>query len=296
MNTPRLYQLASQSPSQMMSYLFQSRDGSLAVLDGGCKEDSGHLLKALRLLGGERPHISLWLLSHPHHDHIGAFDDLWQHQRDAFTVDKLCCRFPDPALMEDYEPQYAFASWEFAALSPSLQDRLHRLSTGERFTVGDFTFHVLFTSDTLYRRHTGNNVSSVIGVDVLGCRLLFPGDLGEEAQDRLLTGPQALKADVVQMAHHGQSAVTKDFYRQVSPHLCLWPTPDWLWRNDAGQGEGTGPWTTLETRRWMEELGVVSHLVAKDGDGMVRFLGDGRFSFGLARWKLPGQPEGSFIP
>ena len=117
--TPFLIQTASQSPSQMMGYIFQSRDGSLAVLDGGCKEDAGHLLRLLQQLGGERPRVSLWLLSHPHFDHIGAFLELLK--RDCFALDRVCCSFPDPAFLQQYEPQYAFTSFDFAAVRPELE-------------------------------------------------------------------------------------------------------------------------------------------------------------------------------
>ena len=68
------------------------------------------------------------------------------------------------------------------------------------------------------------------------------------------------------MAHHGQQGVTKEFYAVASPTVCLWPTPDWLWDNNAGgRGKNTGPWKTLETRAWMEEMGIDKHYVSKDG-------------------------------
>lgn len=282
-SSPVLYQLASQSPSQMMGYVFQSRDGSLIVLDGGCKEDADHLLALLKKLGGVRPHISLWLLSHPHFDHIGAFLALWQEHWQEFLVDKVCCKFPAPEFLQQYEPQYADASVDFAAIRGELGGRLQELAVGDRPCCGDFSFEVLFTAENPCKVNAGNNVSVVLRAEVLGCRLLFPGDLGQEVQDVLLARPEALKADIVQMAHHGQSAVTKEFYAAAAPKLCLWPTPDWLWRNDAGKGSGTGPWTTLETRRWIEELGVQHHLVSKDGDSFVTFLGDGRFEYGSTK-------------
>lgn len=278
--SPALYQLSAQSPSQMMGYVFQSRDGSLAILDGGCKEDAVHLLALLKKLGGVRPHISLWLFSHPHFDHIGAFLELWQEHWQEFLVDKVCCRFPAPEFLQQYEPQYADSSVEFAAVRNELRGKLQELAVGDKLCCGDFTFEVLFTAEEPCKVNAGNNVSVVLRAKVLDCTILFPGDLGCEVQDALLAEPAALKADIVQMAHHGQSAVTKPFYAAAAPKLCLWPTPDWLWRNDAGEGDGTGPWTTLETRRWMEELGAQGHLISKDGDGIVEFLGDGQFKYG----------------
>ena len=58
----------------------------------------------------------------------------------------------------------------------------------------------------------------------------------------------------------------------IRPKLCLWPTPDWLWENDASvfQGPNPGPWKTLETRSWMEHLGYKWHAVMKDGEYVVK--------------------------
>ena len=109
-----------------------------------------------------------------------------------------------------------------------------------------------------------------------GRTVLFVGDLGVEAGEALLRElpPEDIRAEVVQMAHHGQQGVTKAFYEAVAPRVCLWPTPDWLWDNDSGAGKGSGPWKTLETRSWMEELGVREHIVSKDGLGKL-ILRDG---------------------
>ena len=68
------------------------------------------------------------------------------------------------------------------------------------------------------------------------------------------------------MAHHGQWGVNFNMYKLIMPKICLWPTPDWLWNNDNGEGYGTGPWRTLETRGWMEQLGVQASFPAAYGD------------------------------
>lgn len=73
-----------------------------------------------------------------------------------------------------------------------------------------------------------------------------------------------LKADIVQMAHHGQHAVTKEFYEAVSPKICLWPT-------HSGCGiTRMGSYTTPETKAWMKELNVEKHYCMKDGDQVIR--------------------------
>lgn len=89
--------------------------------------------------------------------------------------------------------------------------------------------------------------------------------------DKLLnTQKDKLKFSIVQVAHHGQSGAKESLYKEINPRICLWPTPEWLWNNDSGGGKGSGPWTTLETRQWMENLGVKIHVIEKDGDTTIK--------------------------
>ncbi|MDO5309007.1 MAG: hypothetical protein Q4G03_05885, partial [Planctomycetia bacterium] len=57
----------------------------------------------------------------------------------------------------------------------------------------------------------------------------------------------------------------RKFYELVKPKVTLWPTPDWLWRNDVGRGDGSGPFKTCDTRIWSGEIGVKEYYVSKDG-------------------------------
>ena len=107
-----------------------------------------------------------------------------------------------------------------------------------------------------------------------GRKILFLGDMGVQAGNQLVAdyanNPGALRADIVQMAHHGQQGVGRNVYEMVKPEICLWPTPLWLWENNNGGGLNSGNWRTLEVRGWMRQLGVKTHVVAKDGDQVLR--------------------------
>ncbi len=97
--------------------------------------------------------------------------------------------------------------------------------------------------------------------------ILFLGDTGEESASKLIKNQKnKLKADIVQMAHHGQNGASKELYEIIQPATCLWPTPYWLWINDSGEGEDSGPWKTKETRQWMEDLKVTNNIIEKDGN------------------------------
>ena len=103
-------------------------------------------------------------------------------------------------------------------------------------------------------------------------RVLFLGDMGPEAGEKLLSdvGAGELKADYVQMAHHGEYGVNKDVYQAIAPSVDLWNAPVWLYDDNNGGGVGSGPWGTLETRQWMKDLGVKENFVIKDGDQIIK--------------------------
>ena len=80
---------------------------------------------------------------------------------------------------------------------------------------------------------------------------------------------ESLNTDYTQMAHHGQNGVKRDFYEHIIPKRCIWPSPDWLWDNDNGDGFDTGPWQTVRTREWIGALGVTEHFIEKNGTQII---------------------------
>lgn len=87
-------------------------------------------------------------------------------------------------------------------------------------------------------KNTSNNSSVVYLVSLNGTNVVFLGDLGEEGGRQLMEDVDlaSLNCDIVQVAHHGQNGVAFEFYKELYPRIALFPTPKWLWNNDAGYG------------------------------------------------------------
>lgn len=271
MNTTCLYQLPAQSSCQMMSYVLRTAVGRLIVMDGGCRADADALLALLEKLAGPRPAVEAWFLTHAHDDHIGALTELLENKCSAFFADRILCNFPSHEWLTSHDAG-GHALQCLPNLVQTAGSRISRVAAGDRFVIDDMTFQVLRVPELQITANAVNNSSVVFRLTVeKGQSVLFTGDLGEEAGDALLKAlpPEDIRADVVQMAHHGQYGVNKAFYAAVAPRVCLWPTPNWLWENDSGGGRNSGPWQTLETRRWVEELGISEHLISKDGLGVL---------------------------
>lgn len=266
--TKQLYDLGNDTS---MGYVLLTETGEIVIIDGGNAEEGAVLWDLLIEIGGERPHVSAWFLTHAHSDHYMAFTDVMQHHADAFDLDAVYYRFPTLEELKLYDGGAAVREgakyYSFLEIEPQIGEIRHDLTAGDLLTFGTMTLEVLFVPGDRYQATKDlNSTSAVLRVEAAGQSILFLGDL-TIGEDLLREVPaEKLRADVCQMAHHGQGAVQKAVYRAAAPSACLWPTQEWLWENnERNKGYNTGSWTTIITRRWMDELEVSHHIVSKDG-------------------------------
>ena len=262
--------LANQSDSQMMSYIITTKNKELIVVDGGLDLDAEHLRQAIIARGGK---VSAWFISHPHSDHVGALVKLINDGLQEISIDAVYYNFADDNWYkrnEAYRADMVLKAKE--AFNKLGAEKLHgNIKTGDLIQVDDVKIHVL-NDPYLFTVNAINNSSVALRMEIGSKRVIFLGDMGPEAGAALLkdVGADGLKADIVQMAHHGQYGVEKDVYEAIRPSICMWNSPAWLYDNDNGGGIGSGKWFTLQVRAWMDELGVTKHFVIKDGDQLIK--------------------------
>lgn len=268
-----IYQLNSVTNIQMNSYIITTEDGCVLVIDGGFREDAGNMLDYLRkITGAAVPHVDAWILSHAHKDHISCFLEIMEKHREAVDVAKVMYNFPSVQYCAREARGYDHAIEAFMTDLPLFADKVAILYGSDVYDFGGAHIDVLYTQNAEIQCNYINNTSTIFMLTLGGKKILFTGDAGVEEGDRCLAlyaGTDKLKADYVQMAHHGQNGVTREFYEAVAPSACLWCTPDWLWNNDAGRGYNTHCWQTIIVRGWMDELGVKEHYILKDGTQII---------------------------
>ncbi len=258
-----LWQLPSQADKQIMSYVFKTSNGKIVVLDGGYQSDAGYLRGFLAALGNR---VDSWILSHPHPDHVDAVTEILKRPG-KLKIDRFYGSFPDPAWAKKTEPKYAVTMEQFQTALETTPFPFVEVKIGDTLDVDGIRIEILGVKNPEITHKAFNNSSVVFRMLVGEATFLFTGDLGAEGGRKLLASPQGakLKADYLQVAHHGQDGPDRDFYQAVAPSHCLWPTPIWIWENVGEKGPGTGPYTTFEVRRWMEELGVKNHYLLFEG-------------------------------
>ncbi len=260
--------LADYDNRQMLSMVLQDKNGSLVVIDGGWDIDADHLSDVIRSKGG---HVSAWFVTHPHSDHVGALVKILNNPDRKITIDNVYYSLADQTWYDKVESSRSLLVTDLrSALSTLPAASLHTVKKGDEIQVGSIKVKVL-NNPYLLDVTSVNNSSVAYKFFLNNVSILVLGDMGPEAGKLLLeeTSAADLKSDIVQMSHHGQYGVSREVYAAIKPQIALWPCPLWLWNNDNGSGIGSGDWKTLETRKWMEELGVKVNYCIKDGDQTI---------------------------
>lgn len=264
----QITQLSNQSHSQMMGYVIKTYHNKVIVIDGGTHEDTQNLIDTIEHLTGK---VDAWFITHPHKDHASSIIDVIENT--DIQIDQIYVSLNDTNWYEQNEPNRAQEAEDLrkALQHKRIKEKVTEPKVNDIITIDNITCEILGIKNPEITTNAINNSSMIIKISTNKKNVLFLGDTGVESATKLInTEPQdKLKADVVQMSHHGQSGAPEELYQIIRPEICLWPTPDWLWTNDSGEGEDSGPWKTKETRSWMEKLKVKQHVIEKNGNQTI---------------------------
>lgn len=260
----QLTQLRANGHRQMMGYIIKTSENKIIVIDGGTSEDAPNLEKHISELGNK---VDVWFITHPHSDHAGAIKKIIEETE--IRIDKIYYTMNNIEWYQQYAPERAYEAEDFksAIQNERVKDITEEVTLNQIINIDFIKCEILGIKNPEITNDAINNSSMVIKMNLSQTSILFLADTGVESGDKLLnTQKDKLKSDIVQVAHHGQSGAKESLYQAIQPSICLWPTPEWIWNNDNGEGENTGPWTTFETRSWMENLKVKQNIIEKDGD------------------------------
>ncbi len=232
-----------------MFYTIYNKEEGLIVIDGGWKEDEAYVREVIESYGG---HVKAWILTHPHQDHIGAFNEIYPKPGDI-TIEEIYT--VDMASPEDC---LAVASWdsvdvyrEFLALNIP---EVTYLQAGDTLELCGLSVEVFSSFDEDVRLLSTdylNDGSLMFKVSGEQESFLFCADVGVGLSDFLLQkyGEEKLSAKYLQMAHHGFGGPKDDFYAAVSPDIAFFDAPNWLML------DATGTYDNPEHAELMRNLG-----------------------------------------
>jgi len=268
MSKTKMYVITETSPF-MMSYVLITGAGNCIIVDGGRPED----IPLLREKVKGHP-IKAWFLTHPHYDHISAFNYVVQNNDPDFIFQKVYYNFPSEEFAKISADDDGESLPNFNALLPVIGNKAQVVYTGDVITVDDVKIEILYHFDEFDETYnfvykTINDTSLAFRIDTPRSSAIFLGDLGPESGEILAEqGEEKLHAEYCQMAHHGHGGVGADVYILINPRVCMWNANKWLWE-EPGELQDYRRYGLKRTRLWMERIGVKEHIVTKDGTAEV---------------------------
>jgi len=256
-----LWQMPAFFHEIQMGYVLKTDDDKLIIIDGGGASAAPFLKSYIEQLGGV---VHTWVVTHAHKDHIGALLRIIENK--GIKINRLIHAPPTTKWVKDNEPrtlslferyQNTLVTSGIALLEPSVTESLE-LGKG-------VTLQVLSIYNPEIKSNAVNNSSLVFRVVSKSKSVLFLGDMGPEGGQKILAerAVEEIRADYVQMAHHGQKGVDRNFYETVGATYALWPTPKWLWENKAeGGGYDSGDHETIIVQEWMSDMGIKKNFVS----------------------------------
>lgn len=216
------------------------------LIDAGENDQGDKVVEQLKAWGVDR--LALAIGTHPHSDHIGGMDDVLN----ALEVEAYMM------------PEVAHTSKTYESVLQALEENKIPVTypqAGDSLELGGMRLTVLGPEQV--EEDDLNNCSLVSRVDSAYGSVLIPGDCERQAEEAMLKGNRPLKADVLQLAHHGSSTSnTEAFLKAVDPKWVVIP---------VGEGNSYGhPHDEILQR--VEELGCKAYRT--DWNGTVTCVMD----------------------
>ena len=244
-------QYADQTGSQAMFYTIEVGKRHLIVVDGGTSGNAGYVRQVIEEKGGK---IDAWILTHPHPDHIGAFNELWDEYQDRIEV-IYAPEIDYTAYQNKAQEWDGFDNYTTFLRYMEDSDKLTYLHEGDRFRIGHLKFHVIYAyceTVDLLSRDIANDGSLMFQVSGKTESMLFCSDVGINMSDTILQRhSEELKCDYIQMGHHGNGGLHESLYRVTEPKAAFFDAPEWLMNPEEGRN-----YTTPANRAIMEDMGA----------------------------------------
>lgn len=240
--------------SQFMFYTIQSSSKELIVVDGGWDVGADYVRSKIKELGGT---VDAWILTHPHPDHVGAFNEIYQNL-DGIKIKQIYASEIDYDVYKARAQEWdGFESYETFLKATEGAKNLTYLHRGEELSVCGLKMKVLNAYDEIVEelsQDVCNDGSLMFTLEGEENKMLFCADVGGTMSETILQQyGEELKSDYLQMAHHGQGGQIDGFYKRVSPKAAFFDAPNTMTYDTSGTYNTPGKIAMLK------EMGAVTY-------------------------------------
>lgn len=258
-----------------MGYIVRTRSDEVIFIDGGLNIDYETLNKYIKLYTDGN--IDHWVITHGHDDHVGAFLEVLN--KEDITIENLYYNMLSEDWYEKNDPR-GYASEKAFLDSLTNSKILNHIvcQVGDKFKIDNIEMDIIRVANPeITDGDNGNEASLVFKLTAKDVKksIIFLGDAMTKASPEILKAGERLKADAVQLAHHGNWGVTEDVYKAINPQVAFVNATEKLYNNDSGLGYNSGSWTSIIVREWLEKIGCNTFYKAFEGDQEFSFTKEG---------------------
>ncbi|MBQ6420210.1 MAG: hypothetical protein IJK02_03970 [Clostridia bacterium] len=250
-----------------MCLLLQCPDDSFFVVDSGHyfqMNDNDRLYAFMRERTPPEKKVTVcgWLITHAHTDHVSKLMDFLRYN----TRDVAIEGFYQNILPPDYHVwdgnhEEAETAEKLCRMLKAYPAPVYTLHTGMRFYVRNLVFDVLSTHEDLYPAFIEdyNDSSVVVMMEAEGSRVFIPGDAAVEAGKKLEARfGEALKCDVVQVAHHGHTGLSVRCYEFLNADTAVFPVTRIMFEQELPKKEANRRVIELASQYYITGDGTVA--------------------------------------
>ncbi len=223
---------------QTQFYTVTDRQGHLVIIDGGYADDAEQIKSIIANFGN---HVDAWILTHPHPDHVEAFDTIMADYPNVdISIDHIYVtpvheeRYKETA--KDYDN---YGTYEIYSNLISQMDNVTALQAGDELDLIGLKMKVLHAWDDSVDRFENNlcnNGSLMFKLSGKEKSMLFCADTQSEVENEIIAAyGDELKADYVSCGHHGNWGLTSAFYDLVDPEVAFMDCPSSILEDESGK-------------------------------------------------------------
>lgn len=229
-------------------------DKTLIVIDGGSTENEKKVRKVINEKGGK---VDLWILTHYHEDHCGAFNAIAGNPQGIEITSVVASHLDQDVFYEVAKDWDDVETYDTFLYTMSGESNLVYVNRGDHLTMFDglkISFFNAYDDVVKYAvDDIPNNCSLVFKIETANKSVLFCGDCHNENITGYMinTFGKELQADIMQVGHHGNNSMPTDtgIYEVVDPDIACFDAPEWLMTNED--------YSAIVLSEYLENKGIV---------------------------------------
>lgn len=186
------------------STLVITPDKKTMLIDAGTKESSKVLIDYLKSI--EIDTIDVFVLTHPHSDHIGGAVDVMEN----FEVKQIL------------DSGFVHTSLTYEKYLDKIDEKnipFTVVKSGDEFSLGDALVLILSPDKPM---EDANNSSIVMRVEFQDFSCVFTGDVEAQVEEEIIKSYPNIQSVCLKVAHHGSdTSSSKGFLKAVTPEISV---------------------------------------------------------------------------